>query len=85
MQDDICPMMAFWIGPKQLPVQHMRKPGKGVPVAAGLHVSEGPNEPFNGYPLLYVSIIGHIYRIVVVDKAVIANLPVTNQDYQTQR
>jgi hypothetical protein len=84
MKDDIRPMVAAGIGPKQLPVQHMRNPGKRVPVAAAFHVPEGPDQPFHSQPCLNMYIISNINRIIVVDEPVIANRLVADQNHHTQ-
>jgi hypothetical protein len=84
VKDDIRPMVTAGIGPKQLPVQHMRKPGQRMPVAA-LHVPEGPEKPFHSHPPLNMFIICNIHRIIVVNEAVITNGLITDQYHQTQR
>ena len=83
MKDDICPMVTAGIGPKQLPVQHMRKPGQGVPVGT-LLFSEGPDKPFHRPLRLNMGIISNIEGIIVIDEAIIANRLVADQDHQTQ-
>jgi len=45
----------------------VREPGQRVPVSLGKR-AEGPNEIFEGYPALYMDVIGNVAGIIVINK-----------------
>jgi hypothetical protein len=58
------PVVCSGIHPEELDVEHVREPGRRVPVA-GLQRREGPPRAFQGQPGLHARVLAHVQVVVV--------------------
>ena len=84
MEDKAYEMMPICPQPKQLHVQHVRKPRQRVPIGCLVGL-EGPTHIPPGQSSPNVKVSCYVRRIVKVDEAVVKHRPEAGQSYCSQK
>ncbi len=74
MENQARQMIAARFQAVQIAVEHVGKPGQGVPEAR-MRRGEGPADTLRREAALNVAVVGHIDRVIEVDKIVLPDLP----------
>src|SRR5438552_17104707 len=82
MQQQAGQVMARWVQAEKLAIQHVRKPGHGMPVAG--MAAKRPKQGLGGQASAHVGILGYIFLVIIVEKAVAKGGQVKGQRGQDQ-
>ena len=84
MKENAGQMVTRCVLPKQLPIEHVRKPGQGMPVA-GMTRAKCPEHILPRQPTLHVGIRSDVVRVVIVDETIQSGDPIYRERDGTQR
>ena len=78
MDDYTCPVMSACFIAKQLPIQHVRHHGEGMPIP-GTKISKGSGYILEGNIIFLAVYIRDIELIVVINKFLILHRPINTK------